>query len=82
MNRLPLYKKNEKDEMEKVGSVIILDGNLIVTNQDIVLQLHRTYFVACDGQKSDLRAILQAVREKVGLDLPPYLYRIELEKTA
>lgn len=82
MTRLPLYKKNEKDETERVGSVVILDGNLIVTNQDIVLTTHRTYFVACDGQKSDLRAILQAVPEKVGLDLPPYLYRIALEEPA
>ncbi len=68
--------------MERVGSILILDGNLVVTNQDIVLQIARTYFVAYDGNKSDLRAILQAVPAKVGLDLPPYLYHIALEEPA
>ena len=68
--------------MERVGSVITLDGNLIVTNEYIVLKLERTYFVACDGQKSDLRAILQAVPETLGLDLPPYFFRIALEEPA
>ena len=79
MNRLPLYKKNEKDGMDRVGSVVVLKDNLIVTNQDIVLKLERTYFVAYDGNKRDLRAILKAVPEKLGLDLPPYFFRIALE---
>ena len=82
MNRLPLYKKNEKGETERVGSVVVLQNNLIVTNQDIVLKLERTYFVAYDGNKGDLRAILKAVPEKLGLDIPPYFFRIALEEPA
>jgi hypothetical protein len=80
MTRLPLYYR-ENEETKRIGSVVLLDdSNIVVTNQYIVLDAQKPYLVALDGHNEDLRVVVRADPVTVGLDLPPYFFRIALSE--
>lgn len=90
MERYLLYRYPHKPDGTPeprvlIGSVILLDNGLFVTNEQIIVagriegQPFNRYAVSLDNTGNELREIILCEIRREGPDVAPYICRIELE---